>query len=67
MTKEQKRSRRERLTLTTNEGKIELTEQELSRVTGGAFNAYMKIPGVDGLVASQPTSPLPTVALGGRH
>jgi hypothetical protein len=37
MTNEQKRSRRDRLTLTTNEGKSELTEQELSRVAGGGI------------------------------
>jgi hypothetical protein len=37
MTNEQKRSRRDRLTLTTNEGKSELTEQELSRVAGGSI------------------------------
>jgi hypothetical protein len=37
MTNEQKRSRRDRLTLTTNEGKSELTEQDLSRVAGGSI------------------------------
>ena len=37
MTNEQKRSRRDRLTLTTHEGKSELTEQELSRVAGGSI------------------------------
>ena len=39
MTNEQKRSRRDRLTLTTNEGKSELTEQELSRAAGGSIGA----------------------------
>jgi len=35
MIKASKTSRCDRLTTTTNEGKIELTEEELSRVTGG--------------------------------
>ena len=35
MNHEKKSSRRDHLTSTTNEGKSELTEQELSRVTGG--------------------------------
>jgi hypothetical protein len=39
MSYEQKSSRRDHLTRTTDEGKIELTEQELRRVSGGAkFN-----------------------------
>ena len=37
MTNEQKRSRRDRLTVTTNESKSELTEQELSQVAGGTI------------------------------
>jgi len=37
MTNEQRRSLRGRLTLTTNEGRSELTEQELSRVAGGTI------------------------------
>jgi hypothetical protein len=51
MTNEQKRSRHDQLISTTKEGKIELTEQELSRVAGGgivveylkSFDASMKI------------------------
>jgi hypothetical protein len=38
MTNEQKRSQRDQLILTTEEGKIELTEQELKRITGGSVN-----------------------------
>jgi hypothetical protein len=34
-----KSSRRDLLTTTTDEGKIDLTEQELSRVTGGGRKA----------------------------
>ena len=36
MSYEQASSRRDHLTLTTKEGKIELTEEQLDRVTGGA-------------------------------
>jgi hypothetical protein len=35
MSQEQKSSRRDHLTLTTEEGKIELMEEQLSRVVGG--------------------------------
>jgi len=35
-------SRRDHLTLTSNEGKIELTEVQLSRATGGAYDAFLK-------------------------
>jgi hypothetical protein len=35
MKQEQKPSRRDHLTLTTEEGKIELMEEQLSRVIGG--------------------------------
>ena len=35
MSHEQKSSRRDHLTFTTQEGKIELTEEQLSRVAGG--------------------------------
>jgi hypothetical protein len=35
MSTEGKRSRRDHLTATTPDGKIELTEEELSRVAGG--------------------------------
>jgi hypothetical protein len=37
MSTEQKRPQREHPTLATNEGSIELTEQELSRVQGGCM------------------------------
>jgi len=37
MSDEQKSSQRDDLTLTTEESKIELSEQELSRVTGGVI------------------------------
>ena len=40
MKREQKSSRRDQLTLTTEDGKIELTEERLSRVTGGAVVDY---------------------------
>jgi hypothetical protein len=49
MNQEQNSSRRDHLTLTTKEGKIELTEEQVSRITGGAvdsfiwFDAFMKI------------------------
>jgi len=36
MSYEQASSRRDHLTLTTKDGKIELTEEQLDRVTGGA-------------------------------
>jgi hypothetical protein len=36
MSYEQASSRRDHLTLTTNEGKIELAEEQLDRITGGA-------------------------------
>ena len=36
MSHEQKSSRRDHLTFTTQEGKIELTEEQLSRPTGGS-------------------------------
>ena len=39
MTNAPKSSRRDLLTTTTDEGKIDLTEQELSRVTGGGRKA----------------------------
>ena len=49
-----KSSLRDRLTITTDNGKIELTEQELSRVSGGlkikmqeVFITSLKIAGVD--------------------
>jgi hypothetical protein len=42
MNQAQKSSRRDHLTLTTKEGKIELTEEQVSRVTGGAFDAFLK-------------------------
>jgi hypothetical protein len=45
MTNEQKRSGRDRLTLTTNEGKSELTEQELSRVAGGSIGETSVVQG----------------------
>ena len=35
-------SRRDNLTVTSNEGKIELTEVQLSRATGGAYDAFLK-------------------------
>jgi len=38
-----KSPRRDHLTLTTQGGKIELTEEELTRVTGGARLEYLKI------------------------
>jgi len=38
MSKESKSSLRDRLTATTNEGKIELAEEQLTRVTGGSLN-----------------------------
>jgi hypothetical protein len=38
MTTAPKSSLRDRLTLTTNEGKIELTEEQLTRATGGSVN-----------------------------
>ena len=37
MSYEQAHSRRDHLTLTTKEGKIELTEEQLHRVTGGVI------------------------------
>jgi len=58
MTNEQKRSRRDRLTLTTNEGRSELTERELSRVAGGTIpgassvESNVKPPANSGLGAS---------------
>jgi hypothetical protein len=42
MTNEQKRSRHDQLISTTKESKIELTEQELKRVAGGAIVDYLK-------------------------
>jgi len=42
MNHEEKSSRRDHLTLTTEQGRIELTEQELSRVTGAAVVDYFK-------------------------
>ena len=41
---EQASSRRDHLTLTTVEGKIELTEEQLNRVTGGVSLNFAKIP-----------------------
>jgi len=38
MNRAYKSPRRDHLTLTTQEGKIELTEEELTRVTGGIYN-----------------------------
>jgi hypothetical protein len=65
MTEEQNRSRREHLTSTTNKGEIELSEQELNRVAGGMYDAFLKY---DGQIASEPRSPLPTVACcAGQH
>ena len=40
---EQAPSRRDHLTLTTEEGKIELTEEQLERVTGGYAFAKVTI------------------------
>ena len=40
MSYEQKSSRRDHLTLTTKDGKIELTEEQLSRVGGGVHLKY---------------------------
>ena len=40
MNHEEKFSRRDHLTLTTEQGRIELTEQELSRVTGAAVDYF---------------------------
>ena len=37
-------SLRDRLTMTTSEGKIELKEEELSRVTGGTVRKAGKAP-----------------------
>ncbi len=43
MTDTPKSSRRDHLITTTEDGKIELTEQELNRVNGGAaFDAFLK-------------------------
>jgi len=38
MKHEEKSSRRDHLTLTTEQGRIELTEEELSRVTGAGIH-----------------------------
>ena len=35
-------SRRDHLTATSNDAKIELTEVQLSRATGGAYDAFLK-------------------------
>jgi len=43
MSYEQSPSRRDHLTLTTDEGKIELTEEQLDRVTGAISFAFAKI------------------------
>jgi len=43
MRKAPKRSQRDRLTTTSEDGKIELTEKELSRATGG-----LKLDGIEG-------------------
>jgi hypothetical protein len=43
MNRTYKSPRRDHLTLTTQGGKIELTEEELTRVTGGARLEYLKI------------------------
>ena len=40
MKHEEKFSRRDHLTLTTEQGRIELTEEELSRVTGASGIKY---------------------------
>jgi hypothetical protein len=42
MSYEQKSSRRDHLTSTTKDGKIELTEEQLSRVGGG----YVRVTGL---------------------
>ena len=39
-------SRRDHLTLTTDNGKIHLAEEQLSRVTGGAYDAFLKWNGM---------------------
>jgi hypothetical protein len=43
MSNEGQGSRRDHLTATTPEGKIELTEEELSRTTGGDLGRAVKI------------------------
>jgi hypothetical protein len=43
MSYDQASSRRDHLTLTTKEGKIELTEEHLDRVTGGAFKTVPRL------------------------
>ena len=42
MSHERKSSGRDHLTLTTEQGKIELAEEQLSRVTGAAAVDYLK-------------------------
>ena len=44
MSHEQKSSRRDHLTFTTQEGKIELTEEQLRRVSGGPTAVELKYP-----------------------
>jgi hypothetical protein len=44
MSYEQASSRRDHLTLTTKEGKIELMEEQLDRVTGGAAVDNKRMP-----------------------
>ena len=43
MSYEQSPSRRDHLTLTSEEGKIELTEEQLDRVTGALSFAFAKV------------------------
>jgi hypothetical protein len=44
-------SRRDNLTQTTKDGKIELTEQELNRATGGFLKISMKNSTISSLTA----------------
>jgi hypothetical protein len=46
MSNEGKRSRRDHLTATTPDGKIELTEEELGRVSGGAAAALIRLDNI---------------------
>jgi len=44
MSHEPKFSRRDHLTLTTQDGKIELTEEQLRRISGGPTPVELKYP-----------------------
>jgi bacteriocin-like protein len=56
---------RDRLTMTTEAGKIELTEKELSRVTGGTVDIFAKIGEIKGeSTISSHTSVLPKTTIG---